>query len=619
MSHLYFLTVFIFLYSSILAQETNPRIDSLSNRLTQVEGKDEVDVLNQLGKEWLRIAPDRCLKLSQEADSLAKIIKYKKGEVLAIEQTGIAYMHMNVFDTALYFFVDALKKYEDIDDQQGKASSLGNIGSIYSLRREYQNALENYSKALHIYEGLNDLKNIANLTRLRGIVYGNLYKHPEALIDFHKAIEIATEIGEDNIEAYALNNIAIVYGTIKNYEKAIEYYLKAIDAFEKSDNQRGTFMAKANLSGVYANIDKFDSAINLSIECVAYFKEINNKPMYAMYLSNTGMMYSEIKEYKKALEYLQMSLPLHRELKLNTEMSHDLLGMAVVYKELNKPQLAINNLSEVLNIAAEKSDYWALSTAYINLSELNATMGNPAKALDYFKLYKSYNDSVNTQENQEKLTELEVQYETEKKEKENLLLQQEVQLNKITIQKKNIRLTTYLIIIFSVIALLIIVIIFYRQKSKSFAAIVKQNLISLELEKKLDEQNQSLSLQEVSDESESDKKFAQLKLNLSKFLNEEKPWLWADVTMEEFCRKLETNRTYLSQVINEQYKKSFTDLMCEYRIRTSRELLSNANNKHITVEGIGEMSGFKNNTTFHRQFKNFVNLTPKQFREKALK
>lgn len=611
--------VVILTVNHTFAQETGTAIDSLVALLNNVDDKEKVDVLNDLAKEYSRISPDKTIAYSEEAILLAKDLDYTAGEATATKYLATAHMYLSSFDSAFHYLNRSLEKFTAIDDSKGIAAVLTNIASIHSIRREYALALENYSKALQLFEELENLQNTATLNRLIGIVYGNLYDHPRALSYFRKASELASNIGNEDILAYSQNNIAITYGELSDYENARLYYLKAIEVFEKTGNLRGVEMAKANLSTTYANLNDYDNAIKLLQECIDFSREINDVPGYAMSLSNIGMMYSKKEEYDKALEYIEQALQLHRELGFKAEISRDLLGMGVIYKETNYPDKAREYLLEAQGIAMETGDYWAIATCYENLSELNVFTGNLRNALKDYKLYKLYNDSIITEENREKLAELEVKYQTEKKDKENLMLQQEVMINEITIKQKNAQITVFIIVILIVLALLIVIFILFRQKSRSYAALVHQNLKALEIEKKLERNIAESSEPRSSEIAESENKFNELGRRLSKFLVEEKPYLWADISMEEFCRKLDTNRTYLSKVINDQYNQSFNDLLCEYRVRAARDLLADHSNKHLSMEGIGEMAGFNNNATFHRKFKSLVSLTPKQFREKALK
>jgi AraC-like DNA-binding protein len=64
---------------------------------------------------------------------------------------------------------------------------------------------------------------------------------------------------------------------------------------------------------------------------------------------------------------------------------------------------------------------------------------------------------------------------------------------------------------------------------------------------------------------------------------------------------------------------SFYDLLFEYRVRAALEYLNNLQYDHLSVEGIGEMAGFKSNSNFYKRFKNMVGMTPYQFRENARK
>jgi len=95
--------------------------------------------------------------------------------------------------------------------------------------------------------------------------------------------------------------------------------------------------------------------------------------------------------------------------------------------------------------------------------------------------------------------------------------------------------------------------------------------------------------------------------------------LWSEVNLDEFCKKLNTNRSYLSKLINEKYNMNFYDLLSKYRLRTALEYLNDPNLKYISVEGIGEMTGFKSNSNFYKRFKDLVGMTPNEFRERAMK
>ncbi|MCD4775651.1 MAG: tetratricopeptide repeat protein, partial [Candidatus Aegiribacteria sp.] len=96
-------------------------------------------------------------------------------------------------------------------------------------------------------------------------------------------------------------------------------------------------------------------------------------------LNRIGATYYRMTEIDKALDYAGQ-------------------GLAIA-EELNVPNLIIDCYGVISTILEKKGDF--------------------SKALEYYKKYKEFNDKAFTEENSKKYNELQVSYETEKKEKEN--------------------------------------------------------------------------------------------------------------------------------------------------------------------------------------------------------
>jgi len=167
--------------------------------------------------------------------------------------------------------------------------------------------------------------------------------------------------------------------------------------------------------------------------------------------------------------------------------------------------------------------------------------------------------------------------------------------------------------------LVIVILYLLRKRNLAYTSLVRQNLKTLKLEKERESKIRQLEPQIILDDKgdESKDQFQLLAIRFEKFLVEEKPYLWEDLSMEEICKKLNTNRTYLSKAINEYFNMSFTDVICDFRIRTAKDLLTDPENGNITIEGIGQMAGFKSNSLFHKKFKSNTGITPLFFREKS--
>lgn len=75
---------------------------------------------------------------------------------------------------------------------------------------------------------------------------------------------------------------------------------------------------------------------------------------------------------------------------------------------------------------------------------------------------------------------------------------------------------------------------------------------------------------------------------------------------------------YVSQVLNEHYKQSFTTVVNDYRIREAcRRINDREHFGHLTVEGIAQSVGFKSYPNFVSNFKRFTGLTPSAYRKQG--
>ncbi|GBF51249.1 DNA-binding helix-turn-helix protein [Leptospira ryugenii] len=87
----------------------------------------------------------------------------------------------------------------------------------------------------------------------------------------------------------------------------------------------------------------------------------------------------------------------------------------------------------------------------------------------------------------------------------------------------------------------------------------------------------------------------------------------ADLSLDLIAKYLKTNHQTVSQVINRYFHKSFLELIREYRIQNSKELLIQTDHPILRI---GLDAGFNSKTSFLRAFREEVGCTPSEFRER---
>jgi AraC-like DNA-binding protein len=105
---------------------------------------------------------------------------------------------------------------------------------------------------------------------------------------------------------------------------------------------------------------------------------------------------------------------------------------------------------------------------------------------------------------------------------------------------------------------------------------------------------------------------------LNSYMENDKPYLNPDITLESLANDISVNPRVLSQLINETFHKNFKSYILEHRIKASMQMLADSKyHKHTVLEILYEV-GFNSKSAFNNQFKLLTNLTPLEYRSKYI-
>lgn len=91
-------------------------------------------------------------------------------------------------------------------------------------------------------------------------------------------------------------------------------------------------------------------------------------------------------------------------------------------------------------------------------------------------------------------------------------------------------------------------------------------------------------------------------------MEKERGYLNPSLTIEEIARVLNSNRTYVSKLVNLYYGMSFRDFVNKKRLDYSKELMTDE--PDASLEYIAVKSGFQSSTQFIRKFRETEGITP---------
>lgn len=121
---------------------------------------------------------------------------------------------------------------------------------------------------------------------------------------------------------------------------------------------------------------------------------------------------------------------------------------------------------------------------------------------------------------------------------------------------------------------------------------------------------------EVVEEKKEDIVLATWKQKVKSLVEDEKLYVEPELTLSSLAKKMSTNTSVLSRVINQGFNASFNDFINEYRINAVKEKLQSGEQKIQTLLGIAYDCGFNSKATFNRAFKKTTGLSPKEWLQK---
>ena len=103
--------------------------------------------------------------------------------------------------------------------------------------------------------------------------------------------------------------------------------------------------------------------------------------------------------------------------------------------------------------------------------------------------------------------------------------------------------------------------------------------------------------------------------HVAHFMEHEKPFLNANLSLNQLARQIGMAPRDLSFVINRGFDKNFFDFVGEYRIRHAAELLDRTDLDKTILEVMVE-AGFNSKSVFNTSFKQKTGVTPSQYRNR---
>lgn len=99
------------------------------------------------------------------------------------------------------------------------------------------------------------------------------------------------------------------------------------------------------------------------------------------------------------------------------------------------------------------------------------------------------------------------------------------------------------------------------------------------------------------------------------YIKNEKAYLNPNICISDLAQKFQKSNGYISQLISNNSKSNFSDIINSLRICEAKKMLSDKDFNNYTITAIGLESGFKTKSSFYNSFKKFENITPTEYKK----
>ena len=406
-----------------------------------------------------------------------------KERILLLNKLSRTFIKTDI-DSSMYYAKRGLEQASEIDYELGIAENAASMADYYVIYDSLNKAEEYYSLASSYFDELDMDFDLAELLMVLGNIYLSQSNNSEALMYYQKSQRICEENNYSTILPHIYNNIGIIYMNLKENDKSLNYLMRAYNGFKNLDLKVDMANTVSNIGSIHLSNSKDSLAISYYEEALKIFKE-SDRLIDASYINIELGNYEFNKgNYTRALEYFnegydQIVNQSSSYLGPKSRALVSILGnLGRVHYYLDNKHKSIEYLKESL-ILAQQNNYvnWIETNTY-QLSLIYEDDGEYDKALNYYKMYEQYGDSILNESSIRKITQLEMQFEFDQEIKEREL---EDARRETAQQRKEF---IYLLFISLGVFIAIVAILMYlSQRSKTIRIELKRKNLKLEHEK----------------------------------------------------------------------------------------------------------------------------------------
>lgn len=398
---------------------------------------------------------------------------------------------------SIRLYEEAISLSRELSLTRFAIKSYNGLGICYGMHDQYPEAIQNFNMALTLALEHNYPLYAGDSYNNLGISYKRLGDYPTSMSLYAKAMHLFDSLGNEESVAGSMENIGILYDLMKEPDKAMEHYQKSLEIFKRNNNERATHSLMSNIAILYLQEGDFQRAIDIYENNLDYFTRNQMTMNRVQELANLGLAYYKTKAYNKAEANLVKAVEEAEALRSDQVRVNALYNLAKIKADHGNVSGSIRIAEMVLAGADSLRSFSLQSKAQELLSYVYEKSGNLSKALEHYKLHKSWEDSLFNEVKSKAYKSQQVLMEV--KEKDRQLETQSLRLNFLTRQVALENKWKWTLVVASLFLLLAGIIYYQKYRARKMYAqqLEEQNLLITDQKEEIEASHHELENQIV--------------------------------------------------------------------------------------------------------------------------